>query len=176
MNGLSGSGTIRCHHRTEKKGVRPCLFACLCFLLWCLGLPGISQAQSVDEPPVFSAGFLAGPTSGLGVKVLFREPGLETTGTSADLNISFNGRGFLHVSGHSLREQALPDTPLRLFLGPGMVSELDDGKPKWGISAALGGYFIRGPYEVLFELLPQLLLTPEREGSFGAAVGLRYRF
>jgi hypothetical protein len=29
---------------------------------------------------------------------------------------------------------------------------------------------------VLLHLQPRLYLTPERDGSFGAAVGLRYRF
>lgn len=176
MRGPRGNGAKGCH--------RFCIGRNACFrvLAWFFlvtvspGWTGVTQAQTAVDVPVFSAGLLAGPTSGLGFKVLFQEPATGIRGTSVDLNVSFNGRGFLHVSGHSLREQALPDTPLRLFLGPGMVAELDDGTPRWGISAAIGGYFLRGPYEVLFELMPQLLVTPERQGSFGAAVGLRYRF
>jgi len=138
---------------------------------------GPARAQHADrEASIISAGLLAGPTSGLTLKALFDEPELTQPGASVDMIVSFNGEGYLHISGHSLTERALADTPLRIFLGPGMVTELDDGTLGWGLSTTIGGYFVRGPYEVLVSLMPRLILTPEREGVFGAAVGLRYRF
>ena len=39
----------------------------------------------------------------------------------------------------------------------------------------LGAYFVKGPYEVLLQLMPRLLITPERDGGYSAAIGLRYR-
>jgi hypothetical protein len=132
--------------------------------------------QTQERRPVLSAGLLAGPTSGLSFHAILRDPALDSPGAAADLAVSFNGEGFLHLSGHSLTERILPDTPLRLFLGPGMVTELDDGTLRWGLSTTLGGYFLRGPYEVLLSLMPRFMVVPERNGIFGAAVGVRYRF
>lgn len=132
--------------------------------------------QAQEKRPVFSAGLLAGPTSGLTFHVLLKDPALDSPGAAADVAVSFNGEGFLHLSGHTLTERTLPDTPLRLFLGPGMVAELDDGTLRLGLSTTVGGYFLRGPYEVLLSFMPQLMVVPERNGMFGAAVGVRYRF
>ncbi len=155
----------------------------LVFLASLFGLASVSSAQdAVTDTPasgtvrIFSAGFLAGPTSGLGFKMLIQEPGLDAPGRSVDLSLSFNGQGFVQTGIHSLQERALPDTPLRLVIGPGMIAELDDGSVDWGLSATVGGYFLRGPYEVLFQLMPRFMIVPERSGTFGAAVGLRYRF
>lgn len=126
--------------------------------------------------PQFSVGLLAGPTSGLGLKALFRAPTAETPGRSSDLHLSFNGEGFAQISGHTLQERLLPDAPLILYMGPGMIAELDDGTLRWGLSGVLGAYFVKGPYEVLLQLMPRMLITPERNGGYSAAIGLRYRF
>lgn len=146
-------------------------------LLLVITMPRHAHGQeSVTRSPTLSAGVLAGPTSGLTFKALFDDPRPGEPGRGIDLNTSFNGQGFFQLSGHSLMESHLPDTPLRLFLGAGMAAELDDGTLSWGLSTTIGGYFQRGPYDILFQLIPRLMVTPEREGTFGAAVGLRYRF
>jgi hypothetical protein len=144
-------------------------------LVFLLLLPS-AHAQSGDRSSVqLGIGILAGPTSGLSMKALMDPPRQAVPGRAADLVVSFNGRGFLHLSGHSLTERNVPDTPMRLFLGPGIVTELNDRSLRWGVSTTIGGYFEQGPYDILVALMPRLFLMPQRNGVFGAAVGLRYR-
>lgn len=125
--------------------------------------------------PMFSVGLLAGPTSGLTIKALFREPTDSIPGRSSDLYLSFNGEGYAKIAGHALQERPFPDAPLSLYLGPGVMAELDNGSLKWGLSAMIGAYFVKGPYEVLLQLMPQFHITPDRNGGYSAAVGIRYR-
>ena len=136
---------------------------------------GVSRAQDI-RPEHVSAGILVGPVSGIGVKGTFVEPTTDTIGKSIDLSLAFNLEGYVYLSSHVLQERLLPQSPLRIVIGPGMVAELDDETVRWGLSGTLGAYFLRGPYEILLQLAPRLMIAPDRRGSFGAAVGLRYRF
>gem|GEM_PF-1719149 len=138
--------------------------------------PAPTQGDAVrTQGPQFSIGLLAGPTSGLSFKALFREAVPEAPGRSTDLHLSLNAEGFVQIAGHSLKERTFPDAPMTLYLGPGMITELEDGSLRWGLSGMMGAYFVKGPYEVLLQLMPRLLLTPERHGGYSAAIGLRFR-
>ncbi|MDA0378996.1 MAG: hypothetical protein O3C45_10870 [Bacteroidetes bacterium] len=148
--------------------------------LGCLMLTFVSSfpaaGQSEVRPERLAVGLLVGPVSGLGLKATYVEPQEGLTGRSIDGALSFNLEGYVYSSVHILQERLLSDSPLRVVIGPGMVSEFDDDSVRWGMSGMVGTYFLRGPYEVLIQLQPRLYVTPEWDGSFGAAVGLRYRF
>lgn len=147
---------------------------------WCLLLALLTASSTLAQkdvrPERLAVGLLVGPVSGLGMKATYLEPGPDQTGRSVDMALSFNLEGYVYSSFHVLRERELPQSPLRVVIGPGMVSEFDDESLRWGVSGLLGTYFLRGPYEMLIQLQPRLYLTPDRDGDFGAAVGLRYRF
>jgi hypothetical protein len=158
---------------TRSERIRRCTGLALALTIL---LAAQANAQSDVRPERLAVGLLVGPVSGLGLKATVVEPQANAAGRSVDMTVSFNLEGYVYSSFHVLREQTVPDSPLRIVIGPGMVSELDDDSVRWGVSGLLGTYFLRGPYEVLLHLQPRLYLTPERDGSFGAAVGLRYRF
>lgn len=147
---------------------------------WCLLLTVFTASSALAQkdvrPERLAVGLLVGPVSGLGMKATYVEPGPEQTGRSVDMALSFNLEGYVYSSFHVLKERVLPQSPLRVVIGPGMVSEFDDDSLRWGVSGMLGTYFLRGPYEMLIQVQPRLYLTPDRDGDFGAAVGLRYRF
>lgn len=147
--------------------------ACLLPLLF---TATVTLAQSDMRPEHLAVGLLVGPVSGLGMKATYVEPTADRTGRSIDMALSFNLEGYVYSSVHTLSERVLPTSPLRVVIGPGMISEFDNESLRWGISGLLGAYFLRGPYEILLQLQPRLYITPDRSGSFGAAVGLRYRF
>ncbi len=138
-------------------------------------LSGADRSIYRSDRPLFSVGVLVGPSSGLAFKALLREPAGSQLGRSSDLHLSFNGQGYAKIAAHSLKERPFPEAPLVLYLGPGMLAELDDGSLRWGLSGMIGAYFVKGPYEVLLQLMPRLLITPRRDGGYSAAVGLRYR-
>lgn len=139
-------------------------------------LAGSVWGQTQVRPERLAVGLLVGPVSGLGLKATYAEPESTIPGRSVDMALSFNLEGYVYSSFHALAERTVPESPLHVFIGPGMVSEFDDDSVRWGVSGLIGTYFLRGPYEILVQLQPRLYLTPERDGSFGAAVGLRYRF
>ena len=152
-----------------------CLIAfAFLFLVWSAVSPR-TQAQQSVRPQQISVGLLAGPISGLGARAALSEPTAGNDGRSVDLSLSFNLQGYVYTSGHILRERVLPDSPLRMVIGPGMVTELDDETVSLGVSGTLGAYFLRGRYELLMQLVPRVFLAPEPRGSFGAAVGIRFR-
>lgn len=146
------------------------------WLLLTILLAGSVQAQTDVRPERLAVGLLVGPVSGLGLKATYVEPTSALPGRSVDMALSFNLEGYVYSSFHALTERKVPESPLHIVIGPGMVAEFDDDSVRWGVSGLIGTYFLRGPYEMLIQLQPRLYLTPERDGSFGAAVGLRYRF
>lgn len=150
-------------------------FLLLVFFL-CGGFAASATRAQDIRPEHVSAGILVGPVSGIGIKATFVEPSVDTIGKSTDLSLAFNLRGYVYLSSHVLQERLLPASPLRIVIGPGMVAELDDETIRWGLSGTLGAYFLRGPYEILLQVAPRFMIAPERLGSFGAAVGIRYRF
>lgn len=161
-----------CKHGTRLVGY----LLMLLFVFSKTGPQAYAQAREADEQKAHGLGVLAGPTSGTTFKWIRTDPSRLPNIASVDLNLSFNLEGYLLVTSHFLRETPLPESAMILYLGPGLAFGTEKGDPFWGFSTNIGGYFVLSRYEIFLQLMPRLTLLPEREGGFGASVGLRYQF
>lgn len=126
----------------------------------------------------FGLGGQIGDPSGITVK-LYRRPGF-----AYDLLAAWDLDDFFFLNGHALYENPIPDSPLRYYLGPGVVVGFrDDDPPRRseddvivGISGQFGLNFFVEQFEVFLQLTPRLHVIPETDGDIGGGVGLRYYF
>jgi len=115
-----------------------------------------------------------GDPSGLTLKLYQR------SGLAYDLLAAWDLDDFFFLNGHVLYEKPVPDSPLRYYLGPGVVlglrhsprSESDD--VVIGISGQFGLNFFVEQFEVFLQLTPRLDLLPGTKADVGGGVGLRY--
>jgi hypothetical protein len=147
-------------------------------LLLCAGLlPFIAAppwAHAQRTPDRIGIGAQAGRPSGLTAK-LYRHAQL-----AYDLSLGWNLRDFVFVEAHRTHEWPLPDSPLHLFVGPGLFAGLDDAPRRnralLGISGTLGLNFFRERFEVFMQATPRMRLYPATRARLGGGVGLRYFF
>lgn len=116
-----------------------------------------------------------GEPSGLTVK-LYQESGL-----AYEILAAWDLDDFFFMNGHALYERPLADTPLRYYLGPGVllgIRERDDEESDFviGISGEFGLNFFVERYEVFLHLTPRLGIIPDTDGDVGGGIGLRYYF
>ncbi len=138
-----------------------------------LALAGTAVAQG----PAGSVGVggQLGEPSGLTVK-LYQQPGF-----AYEILAAWDLGDFFFVNGHALYERAIPDTPLRYYLGPGVLAGVreghaEDGDFVVGISGEFGVNYFVERYEVFLHLTPRLGVIPDTQGDVGGGVGLRYYF
>mgnify|MGYP006919623100 CR=1 FL=1 len=137
-------------------------------------------AQTVEIKPhrQYSVGVLVGRISGLTAKIRYldlEERLLQTT-PSVDVNLTTNFDDNVLWSAHVLREGFIQDSPLKLFIGPGLTAGWRDQDPFWGISGTVGVSFKKGPYEIFLQGMPRLYLMPNMDGRMEAATGIRIDF
>lgn len=79
---------------------------------------------------------------------------------------------------HRLWERPLPDSPLHLYLGPGLTvgTERLGQSPRLhgGTSAEVGLNFYAERFEVFLHVTPTLQFFPNTEARLDGSVGLRY--
>jgi hypothetical protein len=86
---------------------------------------------------------------------------------------------FFYLSAHALKENALEDSPLNYYIGPGVIagvherSSTDDDFVV-GVSAEGGLNFFTERFEVFLGLTPWFRVVPEPGLFLGGGVGLRF--
>ncbi len=157
-----------------------CQYGWVVLLALCL----LPSPDAVAQPAGrrFGIGGQIGDPSGLTLKMyrpgryvssIFR-PRVVTLLASWDFDDSF----FLNV--HTLDERLIPESPLRYFIGPGILIGFRGRRHRTdllaGITGSFGVNFFRDRFEVHLQVTPRLLFFPDVTGDFDAGVGLRYYF
>lgn len=83
---------------------------------------------------------------------------------------------FFFFNAHLLHERPIEASPLRYFLGYGLLAGVD--KEDFAIGASLTGginFFVEN-FEVYIQVTPRLTVLPSTRGELGGGVGLRFYF
>lgn len=157
------------------KTARLSLFLRAFFAATCLLAASPSFAQS--PPGDLGIGGQIGDPSGITLK-LYQRPGF-----AYDFLAAWDLDRFFFLNAHTLYERPIPDSPLRYFLGPGIVLGIDedagpdhDSEVVVGVSGQFGVNFFVEQFEVFLQLTPRLSVIPSTDGEIGGGVGLRYYF
>lgn len=133
-------------------------------------LPTSSVAQR--QSGAVGVGGQVGYPGGLALK-LYRPDPIVYDGV-----LSTDGEDFVVGHFHRLREQPLPDSPLHLYVGPGVVLGLDhlaqSPHLRLGVSAEAGLNFYAERFEVFLHVTPALRFLPDARVALDGNVGLRY--
>ncbi|MCS3612065.1 hypothetical protein [Salinibacter ruber] len=137
-------------------------------LLIATASPAVAQRQ----PGALGAGFQVGRPGGLALKWYRSSP------VAYDGIVSTDGDDFVVGHVHRLWERPLPDSPLHLFAGPGVVvgpSRLAQSpRLRLGLSGEVGLNFYAERFEVFLHVTPVLRFLPNTQASIDANAGLRY--
>ncbi len=118
-----------------------------------------------------------GDPSGITLK-LYQRPGF-----AYDLLAAWDLDRFFFLNAHALYERPITDSPLRYYLGPGILLGFqEDAGPDEetniviGASGQFGVNFFVEQFEVFLQLTPRLSVIPDTDGEIGGGIGLRYYF
>lgn len=159
------------HHPVHLPRLFSLFFAAVCLLS---ASPAIAQSPAGD----IGVGAQIGDPSGVTVK-LYQRPGF-----AYDFLAAWDLDRFFFLNAHALYEQPIPDSPLRYYLGPGVILGFqEDNGPNGndndvviGVSGQFGLNFFVEQFEVFLQLTPRLSVIPSTDGEIGGGVGLRYYF
>ena len=147
-----------------------------------LGAGGWGSAVAQDEddarsfPTPRSAGTLGvglqvGQPGGLGLKWYRPSPIAYTAVLTTD------GDDYLHLIVNRLWESPLHNSPLGVYVGPGLLIGAtglqQDGAFALGINGTAGLNFYVEPFEVFLQVTPRFHFLPNRRDDLGSSVGLR---
>ena len=136
----------------------------------------LSATAAAQAPPGDTGlGGQIGDPSGVTLK-LYQRPGF-----AFDFLAAWDLDRFFFVNAHALYERPIPDSPLRYYLGPGVVVGVNEGPDEEndaviGVSGQFGVNFFVDQFEVFLQLTPRLNVIPDTDGHIGGGVGLRYYF
>jgi hypothetical protein len=114
-----------------------------------------------------------GPFSGFSLKVYPAGASKRGRADSAVLTGAFNLAGFAIFQAAVLDETDVPQSPLTLYLGPGLALGFDDSDIMFGAVGVAGVRFFRKRVEVYLELSPRLEIAPRVHAVPTAGVGFR---
>lgn len=129
-----------------------------------------SHAQA--PPGRLGIGGQLGDPSGISLKLY------QHSGFAYELLAAWDLDDFFFLNGHGLYERPIPDSPLRYYLGPGLLvgfrDRPNDDDVVVGISGQFGINFFVERFEVFLHLTPRLGILPDTDGDLGGGIGLRY--
>lgn len=168
---FDGTRMTFAQHVSRPAAVLTIAFLAIAVLL--VTTPASAQSPAGDV----GLGGQIGDPSGVTLK-LYQRPGF-----AYDFLAAWDLDDFFFLNGHALYERPIPDSPLRYYLGPGVVigfreqrSDRDDDEIVIGMSGQFGLNFFVEQFEVFLQLTPRLQVIPETDGEIGGGVGLRYYF
>jgi hypothetical protein len=136
------------------------------------GSAAVPAAHAQRQIGAFGAGGQAGLPGGATLK-LYRD---DIVAYDLLLNTDLDDRFVVFV--HRVWERPIPDSPLWIYAGPGIVAGAEDltDTPDAVLGAsALGGLnFYADRFEVFLQLMPRLQVRPDLAPRIGGSVGLRY--
>ena len=136
----------------------------------------LSASAAAQSPPGDTGlGGQIGDPSGVTLK-LYQRPGF-----AFDFLAAWDLDRFFFLNAHALYERPIPDSPLRYYLGPGVVIGVNEGSDEEndaviGASGQFGLNFFVDQFEVFLQLTPRLNVIPDTDGHIGGGIGLRYYF
>lgn len=146
--------------------------ALLCTFLLAFSLAAPGEAYAQRQPGAVGAGLQVGQPSGVTLKVY--RPG----SGAYDGVFTTDAEDYASVVLHRLWEHPLPDSPLHLYVGPGILLGAERlGGPvsaRLGLSTEAGLNFYAERFEVFLHVTPHLRVLPTQRAQLGGSVGLRY--
>ena len=147
-------------------------------LFLCFALVGLSAGTAQAQPAVparrgapegsfVSVGGQVGRFGGLTVRLPARTP------RSFVLALVVGDEKLLGSAARQF-EVRLPDSPLRLFVGPGVYAGKEGGDTAAGLLALVGAGFYAHRFDIFLQAVPGLRLRPRERPFVRAAAGLRY--
>ena len=140
----------------------------LVLLIAATATPAMAQRQT----GALGAGFQVGRPGGLALKWY------RSSSVAYDGIVSTDGDDFLVGHVHRLWERPIPDSPLHLFAGPGMVigpAQLAQSpRLRLGLSGEVGLNFYAERFEVFLHVTPVLRFLPNTQVAVDGNAGLRY--
>ncbi|GAB5518274.1 MAG: hypothetical protein RhofKO_05250 [Rhodothermales bacterium] len=134
--------------------------------------PADVWAQAESTPASVGLGGHVGDPSGLVMRI---HPRL---GQAVDIIAALDRERYRYVAVHVLAERFIPDSPLQLYAGPGLMtgSVAERGELRYALGGSLmvGAQFYRGRLGVFLHVLPQLRVLPKHQFNGAAGVGFRY--
>jgi len=144
----------------------------LALLLLTIGMSGASPAVAQRQPGAIGTGFQVGRPGGLALKWYRVAP------ITYDAILSTDGDDYVVAHVHRLWERPIPDSPLHLYVGPGLLagpSHLRQSpRLRLGLSGEAGLNFYAERFEVFLHVTPTLRFLPNRQLTLDGNVGLRY--
>lgn len=132
----------------------------------------VSPSVAQREPGALGTGFQVGQPGGLALKWYRAAP------ITYDGILSTDGDDYVVAHVHRLWERPLPDSPLHLYVGPGLLvgpSQLRQSpRLRLGLSGEAGLNFYAERFEVFLHVTPTLQFLPNRHWTLDGNVGLRY--
>ncbi len=139
-----------------------------------LATTGTERIHAQQRPGSMAAGVQFGTPGGVSFK-RYRKPRF-----AYEALASWNLNDFFFLSGHVLRERAIPASPLGYYFGPGVLAgaQQKDSQSDFvlGVSGTFGIHFFANRYEVFLQASPRLNLLPGTTGHLGGGIGVRYYF
>jgi len=138
----------------------------------CAVVADVAPALAQRQPNALGLGFQVGQPGGLAVKWYRPSP------IVYDGIFSTDGDDFIIGHIHRLWERPVPDSPLHLFVGPGLMagpSRLSQSpRLRFGLSGEAGLNFYAERFEVFLHVTPTLQFLPTTQVAIDANAGLRY--
>lgn len=139
-----------------------------------LALLGVLSAQAQRHPDSIGVGFAVGRPSGLTAK-LYR-PNL----VAYDALLTTDLEELVRGAVYRVWERPLPDSPLFVYVGPGLIAGLEELNRtplvRLGVGGKAGLNFYAERFEVFLHVTPRIRFLPTLDGDLGGGVGLRYYF
>ena len=156
--------------RERARGLFSTLLPALLVVLVGLLCPSPTVAQR--QPGAAGIGFQVGRPGGLALKLYRPSP------IAYDAVISTDGDDYVVSHYHRLWERPLPNSPLHLYLGPGLMVGVGDlarsPELRLGLSTEAGLNFYAERFEVFLHVTPTLRFLPSTRVTLDGNVGLRY--
>ncbi|MBL7112281.1 MAG: hypothetical protein ISS19_10120 [Bacteroidales bacterium] len=124
----------------------------------------------------FGIGVMAGEPTGISAKLWM------SRSTAADFGVAWSIDSYLHVHGdfvmHKFDLINVSKGELPVYIGLGARILFTDPDLSIGVRVPVGldYHFSSAPFDLFFELVPIMNLTPATEFDFNAAIGFRYFF
>lgn len=150
---------------------------CLSLLFLVLLLPlavasygAVAHAQR--QPGTVGVGLQVGQPSGVTLKLYRKAP------VAYDGTLTTDGDDYVSLRLHRIWEHPLPDSPLHLYVGPGLFLREERTssslRTHLGLSTETGLNFYADRFEVFLHVTPTLRFLPRTSAEWGQSVGLRY--